>query len=409
MDPDVQLGLRVAQFRRRRGISQLVLAGRLGRSESWVSKVERGERRVDRLSVIEDLAAVLEVDPGTLLGPWPRPHGIRSGRPAAHQGGRPEVEAIRAALMRYDAITAPCTSELAPSIPDLRRGVEGLWEAFQASRYSLIGSALPELLHRAEAASRAIEGDGRLAALAQLALAYQATAATLLKVGAAELAWLAADRGVTAAERSGDPLAVAGCARMVVHAFLDAGHCQRAVELAMGAAAALRPALGPCSPSLLSVYGALLLKGAVAAARNGDRATTRELLAEAGRAADRLGGDHNHRWTAFGPANVALHTVATAVELGDGRDAVTQALAIDPPRLRALERRAQRLIDLARGYGLWAKDAEAVAALLEAESLAPEEVRRQQAVRALVGELLRRWRRNGGELRALAARVGALP
>jgi hypothetical protein len=214
---------------------------------------------------------------------------------------------------------------------------------------------------------------------------------------------------VTAAERSGERLAVGGCARMVAHALLDAGHCERAVELTTGAAAALGPAPGSGSPELLSVYGALLLKGAVAAARQGDRHGARDLLAEAGQAADRLGGDHNHRWTAFGPTNVALHTVTTAIELGDGGDAVTQALAIDPSRLPALERRAQRLIDLARGYGLWAKDAKAVEALLEAESLAPEEVRRQRAVRILVGELLRRQRRGAGlQLRSLAERVGAI-
>jgi transcriptional regulator with XRE-family HTH domain len=406
MDTDMHLGQRVAHLRRRRGISQVTLAGRMGRSESWISKVERGERRIDRVSVIEQLAMVLDVDPGTLLGWGEGSHGEEPR----------EVGAIRAALMRYDAIAAPAAVGVpdtvptpgAPAVlPDLRREVERVWADFQASRHRAAASALPELLQRADVAARALDGDGRLEALGLLAFAYQATAATLLKAGATELAWVAADRGVSAAERSGNRLALAGCSRMVVHAFLDAGHCRRALELASEAAGALRPELDG-SPGLESVYGALLLKGAVAAARGGDRTATRELLAEAGGAAERLGGDHNHCWTAFGPANVALHAVATAVELGDGGEAVTGALAIDPLRLPALERRAQRLIDLARGYGLWSRDAEAVAALLEAESLAPEEVRRQRAAHALVGELLRRQRRGaGGELHALAGRLTA--
>jgi transcriptional regulator with XRE-family HTH domain len=63
MDTDMHLGQRVAHLRRR-GISQLTLAGRMGRSESWISKVERGERRIDRVSVIEQLATVLDVEPG---------------------------------------------------------------------------------------------------------------------------------------------------------------------------------------------------------------------------------------------------------------------------------------------------------------------------------------------------------
>jgi hypothetical protein len=153
----------------------------------------------------------------------------------------------------------------------------------------------------------------------------------------------------------------------------------------------------------------LLLKGVMASARLGDRAAARDLLADAGRAADRLGCDANHRWTAFGPANVALHRASSAVALGDGGDAVAHALGVDPSRLVAVERRAQRLIELAGGYGLWAKDGDALEALLEAERLAPEEVRAQPATRLLVGDLLRRQRRRGtGELRALADRISAL-
>ncbi len=40
-------GQRIARARRRRGLSQAVLAGLVGRSESWLSQVERGKRGVD--------------------------------------------------------------------------------------------------------------------------------------------------------------------------------------------------------------------------------------------------------------------------------------------------------------------------------------------------------------------------
>ena len=42
--PDTGIGARVARWRRRRGISQVALAGLVGRSESWLSQVERGVR-----------------------------------------------------------------------------------------------------------------------------------------------------------------------------------------------------------------------------------------------------------------------------------------------------------------------------------------------------------------------------
>ena len=50
------IGDRIAIYRRRRGLTQLVLAGLIGRSESWLSQVERGIRPIDRLSVLIDIA-----------------------------------------------------------------------------------------------------------------------------------------------------------------------------------------------------------------------------------------------------------------------------------------------------------------------------------------------------------------
>ncbi len=52
-------GQRIARARRRRGLSQAVLAGLVGRSESWLSQVERGKRGVDSHSVLARLAEVL--------------------------------------------------------------------------------------------------------------------------------------------------------------------------------------------------------------------------------------------------------------------------------------------------------------------------------------------------------------
>ncbi|MDA8062963.1 MAG: helix-turn-helix transcriptional regulator, partial [Actinomycetota bacterium] len=53
------MGERIAIYRTRRGISQVVLAGLVGRSESWLSQVERGVRDVDRVSVLVEMAKVL--------------------------------------------------------------------------------------------------------------------------------------------------------------------------------------------------------------------------------------------------------------------------------------------------------------------------------------------------------------
>ncbi len=62
------IGRRVAHWRVRRRMTQQMLADRLGKSKSWVDKVERGVRVLDRYSVIQEIATVLRVDPAVLLG-----------------------------------------------------------------------------------------------------------------------------------------------------------------------------------------------------------------------------------------------------------------------------------------------------------------------------------------------------
>ena len=55
------LGRKIAAERRRGGLSQPELARLLGRSVAWVSQVERGVRKIDRMSVLETVATALEV------------------------------------------------------------------------------------------------------------------------------------------------------------------------------------------------------------------------------------------------------------------------------------------------------------------------------------------------------------
>src|SRR5690606_9762034 len=58
---DLPIGRRVAYWRQRRKMSQQVFADRLGKSKSWVDKIERGARRLDKFSVLYEIAEVLQV------------------------------------------------------------------------------------------------------------------------------------------------------------------------------------------------------------------------------------------------------------------------------------------------------------------------------------------------------------
>jgi transcriptional regulator with XRE-family HTH domain len=117
--------------------------------------------------------------------------------------------------------------------------------------------------------------------------------------------------------------------------------------------------------------------------------------------------DRNDLWTAFGPTNVAVHTVTIAVELGDPGYALKQAERVRLSRLPVAERRAHHLLDVARAHGQSRQDTEAVSLVLAAEKLAPEEVRLLPATRTLICDILHRAPVVGGELRDLAHRLTA--
>src|SRR5687767_4456852 len=65
---DQPVGRKVAYWRTRRRMSQQVFADRLGKSKSWVDKVERGVRRLDKFSTIAEIADVLQVEVAALTG-----------------------------------------------------------------------------------------------------------------------------------------------------------------------------------------------------------------------------------------------------------------------------------------------------------------------------------------------------
>jgi len=315
-----------------------------------------------------------------------------------------QVQRIRDRLMRYASIDGIPTGEPVP-LGTLRSNVTNAWRAFQEADYSSLASQLPVLIDSSNLVEQACEPSACSRAGELLSETLQLTAIPLLKQGDSNLGWVAADRSMLAAERAENPLTVASAARILAYALLGARHFDKAKDLCLRVADHLEQESRLGSPGALSAYGALVLKAVMAAAMQDDRATTTELLKTARRTADRLGHDGNHLWTAFGPTNVAVHSVSAAVALGDAGVATQEATRVHLDRLPVLERRAHHLIDLSRAFGQRSKNDQSLSSLLEAEQLAPEEVRVSPEARALVAELLHRNVRRVPELRALARRV----
>jgi transcriptional regulator with XRE-family HTH domain len=357
-------GQRIARARRRRGLSQAVLAGLVGRSESWLSQVERGKRGIDSHSVLMRLAKVPRVDIEELTGSGDQDEIGRRAFPAA--------SLIEQSMMGYGTVgTLGGRDEprREVSLDFLRAQARSAYHAYQATRYDATGRILPGLIYGVETSAR-VAGLASPAACEVRALVYDIAAALLSRVGEPFLAWAAADRAMFAAEHSGDPLLAAASAWRLSYMITGRKHPQEALELAM----------------------------------------TESLLAAARGIAD-CTGEANHMGTAFGPVNVAIHAISASLKLGDPRTATETGEALDLAAMPVglIGRRTQVNLDLARAYAMSRKDAAAVNLLLAAERLSSQLVRYDQATRDVLTELLRREHRpSTPELRPLARRAGVI-
>ncbi|MER5705775.1 helix-turn-helix domain-containing protein [Micromonospora sp. NPDC002296] len=382
---DLPIGRRIARLRARRRMTQQMLADRLGKSKSWVDKVERGVRALDRFTVIQDLAAVLRVDPVALLGRDALPS--QAARAAVHG-----VDGVRAALARYDTALNGSQVRAAPPVGELGRRVRHAWLTYQHADYPQLLRILPELLGDAQHAhahtSGGGDGDGAAELLVQ---AYRITSSVLVKLGEGDLGWLAADRAMSVA--IGDPLLVAAATVPLGQALRALDRPRPALSVTIAAAHRTAPKVwrdGP--PRDLALRGTLLIQAALAAAGFGDERSARELLDQAARIADEIGEGHDRHWTSFGPTAVELARVSAAVELGAGGEAVVlheKVVGAGDWRRLPAEHRAAYLLDATGAYLRVGDPLAAGRALVDADRTAPAEVRLRPVARTLLTDLTR--------------------
>src|ERR1700744_2944311 len=125
------VGERIAYHRKRLGLSQVEFAGLIGRSDSWVSQVERGGRAIDRLSVLQKVADVLSVPVDELRGEEPD---------GAAGGDRPQAfETLRLALTGHPAIGVALgglvQAPTAERLDEIRSQQDQIWEMVHSSQY----------------------------------------------------------------------------------------------------------------------------------------------------------------------------------------------------------------------------------------------------------------------------------
>ncbi|MGW6200627.1 helix-turn-helix domain-containing protein [Kribbella sp. NPDC055110] len=378
------IGRRVRYWRERRGIDRQRFADMVGRSTSWLDKIEKGERSLLRLPMLERVADVLGVTPEALTdGP--------AARRAADCVDVVEVKAIRSALGRYPTLSAGAATRENPALPQVTSQLDYLGQAWLSSNFTAVAQHLPKLIEDAQLVAETTSGSSdEVAARRSLVMTYRLASSMLLKFDANHIAWLAADRAMQTALPMDDTVALARATRSVARAMTSSGQESDAIVALTSMADRMRPQLSRADGDLLPLFGMLFLAASIAAAKIDDSSVALMMHDEAAAVVSRLGPQHRTHSTIFGRANVAAHRVAVLTRLHlDGR-ALEYVAGTDPAVALSLppERRANYLLDLTTSYTSTGKYEEAVRALAEAERLAPQEVRCRPLAHGLLRALL---------------------
>jgi transcriptional regulator with XRE-family HTH domain len=386
MDPAARaLGRKIAFHRTGRGLTQRDFGALISRSETWVGQIERGERHIDRMTVLRQVAEALAIPVSELMTDTPVIVEATSRTVAAQE--------LRMLLSSSFALSMAIGERTAQApLSTLEEGVSQAWDLVHGTAYSDLVPLLTELIPMLETAVRVGPHQERRESWRLLARTYHAVAAALAKLGELAAAWVAADRAISAAEQADDlHLMAEGAFRLVV-VFQGTRQYDQAEHAALSAINAMRSIAAEGDPATISLLGILQLQLAIIAARQNDAESASQHLREARQAADELGQDRNDFNTEFGPTNVRLHEVAVAVELGDAGTAIRLATGVMPSELSP-ERRGRFLIDVARAHLQRRKrdDAEScIKSLLEAEAVAPEAIRGNDVVQRLLQDI-NRW------------------
>jgi transcriptional regulator with XRE-family HTH domain len=384
-------GRRLRQIRHARRKSLAVVAGLAGISTGHLSRIERGERALDRRSLIVALANALQVTPSELTTlPMPA-----AGNGAVDAG----VEALRLAIQRA-SFGSPGGQVIPVGV--IRDRVHSVLGAQNRCEHDAVGAALPALvadLHTSIAAGRDV---AELLALAAL-LHVQGTHSWLRTAGASnDLCFAAARLGRDAAYERGEPVSVA------VAAFGSANGLIASGDFGLAETELDRVDFAPTSPETEQLAGALAVTRSLLAAAQKEPSAVDGPLQMAAELAERT-GEQNAYYLGFGPTSVGVWRMSVALESGDHSRATAVAETIRPESLINPTRRATYWTGYGRALArMRGRQNEAVMALRRAEKISPGKVLRNPLARDIIGELVARSQRDavGRELRGMAYRAG---
>nr|WP_169748008.1 helix-turn-helix transcriptional regulator [Pseudonocardia acaciae] len=402
------LGLKLNRLREEQHMSLRQVAEQAGISAGHLSRIERGERVLDRVTVRVRLAEILGVSPDDFA--VERNHASTNARTSQVGTTRYEplqelVKPISAALDLFDL--PPDESVIPRPLPALGAHVRRVNQLAQAARYKPMVRELPGLLSELHAATQLLTGNDQQRVWALLAEAARCGHSVGIAIGANDLSVHALQHVDWAATHAGDwsPGWRAAREYLRVTAYMRARDYEACWRLNAAGVAHL-DGTDSDTPGALIARGQLHLGASTIAGYVGDLDAVARHITEAGRIAAITGEQPERFWFGFGPTNVRVHRVTALVAAQEDARAVEAAKGMRFPSGWLPTRIGHFHLDLARAWQRLGKPDEALEALLTARRIAPGQARRHPLARDTVARLRRSARRPSSALLEYAAWIG---
>ncbi|MEU3282962.1 helix-turn-helix domain-containing protein [Streptomyces antibioticus] len=389
---NADIGERLKEVRKRRGMTQRQLASESGVSLSLIRKLEQGERADTRLETARRLAQALRVPTTNLIAD-------HEDERAAAPGADDRWDAVRRALVAPVRQDGPAEE---PTANGVREALEAALPLFSSDRFAELSVILPPLLRDADlVADSGAEGRAVRVRLSQL------TGWLLTQTRQFEAADIALSRSL---DESSDRLEAAATVSTQCWLLLRRGRLAEARELAARWADEVEPRISRATPAELSAWGWLLLRSSAAAIRDNRPGEAEETLRYANSAAVAMGREYaprNDFLQAFGPVTVALKRAENAM-IVDKPDLVLKLSARIPTggMRPTSNNRNRHLLDVAEAHARSRDYARTVEILQGIRADAPQWLPNQRYARDIFGRVVARRRTLTSEMRDLADAIG---
>ncbi len=399
---DIGTGARIASYRRLHRLTQKGLATKAAVSYSLLVKVEQGQRPASG-SLLAAIARAMSVPVTVLTGqPYAAEH--------AHDRLDGPLSDLRASLDNWDL---PLDELPVRSLDEISGDVRAVVLARRGANFGRIVGGAPALIDELVQLSQTASGRGAEQAHHELVQVYRAAYDVAYGLGLTDLVSLLLARMEFSAERSGDPYLVALYRYMRAYATFTTGRHDVGRKIIAKARADIDAGVRAGDVAALCSAGNLHLRAAILATRQGDGDSARHELAEAGRLADLLGGEvvagvnAGPHIQSFGTTNVGIHAASVEMELGNHARSLQLARNVRPPADFAADRVGHFWIDTARSQLWTGRTDDALASLLKARQIAPQQAKYHPAVRETVSGLVRSARKTPDTLIGYASWCGA--